>query len=352
MLVRDGNRFRFANENALEDFLSQHMKSLWGFDLVSRQFQVDGEICDVLAADETRRPVIIELKNVEDRYVVQQITRYFHALTNAKPFPERIDWSRSPELIILSPVFHRHNLIDRDYCTLPIQFKQFEVLNSADGFEISISTIDGQRSWRNPIPFKPVAAAPPDVPRELVDWLGHCPDPVRNAILRLRGKLLQRPDITEQVEKGLIFYGNKKRRAVEIRFHKIQRQPILFCWIPTFMSMGGPKLLVRRHRLWIGENHQPEYVGPVADGWGQMKSDKEWEQIPRSKWPVKYLRNTLSHKSHYPSYFSAFRGRFFDDPGQKVSKNVDSWFVLNEMVLAAWESGTKHPPAKPPNPII
>jgi hypothetical protein len=346
MLVQDGQGYRFASETALEDFVAKHLKPLWGFDLVARQFQVDGEICDVLAADVSRRPIIIELKNTEDRYVVQQVTRYSHALTTAKPFPDRIDWSLPPGLIILGPSFHRHNLIDREHCTLPIQFKAFKVLNSAEGFTLAISTLDETARWHHPIPFKPLAAAPRDVPKELVDWLGYLPAKARNAVLRLRGKLLQQSGISENVEKGLVFYGNKKRRAVEICFHKAIQQPVLFCWIPTFMSMRGPKPLVRRHRLWIGENHQPEFVGHVPEGFGKMKTQKEWDQIPRQRWPVKYLRNHLSHTSHFPTPFTAFRLGFFDStPG--VSKKLDSWSVLSELIVESWASTSTQLAAKP-----
>lgn len=348
MLVQDGQRFRFASETALEDFVTQNLKPLWGFDLVARQFQVDGEICDVLAADESHRPVIIELKNTEDRYVVQQVTRYFHALTAAKPFPDRIDWSRAPRLVILSPSFHRHNLIDREYCTLPIQFKAFKVLNTVDGFTLAITALDETARWQHPIPFTPLAVAPPDAPKQVLDWLGPCPDPARQSILELRGKLLQRPDISETIDKSLVLYGNRKKTALEIRFHKGTQQPVLFCWIPTFISMGSQNEKVRRHRLWIGKDHQPEYLGHIPEGWGQMKTKEEWERIPREKWPVKTLRYSITFNSHTPVGFGPNQKNFLEGMKRKGREVhvTDSWSILAEMVLAAWESGSKPTPVK------
>lgn len=338
MLVPDGQHYRFASETALEIFITQHLKPLWGFDLITRQFQVDGEICDILAAGVSRRPVIIELKNAEDRYVVQQVTRYFHALTAAKPFPDRIDWSLSPELVVLSPVTHRHNLIDRQYCTLPIEFKTFEVLQTPEGFEVSISTLDGEKNWRHPIPYQPVEIVPTDAPKLLRDWLGPLPIPVRNSILELREKLLKKPDITETIEKTGLVYGNKKRSAMEIRFHRLSQQPVLFCWIPTCSSMGREVPKIVRHRLWIGKSHQPEFLGHVPEGWGHMKTEEEWKLIPREKWPVKTLRNSVYHTSHIPVEFGPFRRDFvkkLQDRDPSVSE-LGRWSILALMILESW----------------
>lgn len=338
MLVPDGQRYRFASETALEIFITRHLNQLWGFDLITRQFQVDGEICDILAAGFSRRPVIIELKNAEDRYVVQQVTRYFHALTAAKPFPDRIDWSLSPELVVLSPVIHRHNLIDRQYCTLPIEFKTFEVLQTEDGFDVSISTLDGEKHWRHPIPYQPFVILPADAPKQLRDWLGPLPIPVRNSILELREKLLKKPDITETVEKTGLVYGNKKRSAMEIRFHRLSKQPVLFCWIPTYYSMSRVVPEVVRHRLWIGTNHQPEFLGHVPDGWGRMRTKEEWDQIPREKWPVKTLRNSGLHTSHTPVDFWPFRRNFVETAQNRDASvsGLDRWSILALMILESW----------------
>jgi len=42
-----------------------------------RQHYINGNYCNILALGEQRNLVIIELKNDDDRYVVQQITRYY-----------------------------------------------------------------------------------------------------------------------------------------------------------------------------------------------------------------------------------------------------------------------------------
>lgn len=338
MLVPDGQRYRFASETALEIFITQQLKPLWGFDLITRQFQVDGEICDILAAGVSRRPVIIELKNAEDRYVVQQVTRYFHALTAANPFPDRIDWSLSPELVVLSPVIHRHNLIDRQYCTLPIEFKTFEILQTEEGFEVSISTLDGGQNWRHPISYQPVAIVPTDAPQQLRDWLGPLSIPVRNSILELREKLLKKPDITETIEKNGLVYGNKKRTEMEIRFHRLSQQPVLFCWIPTCSSMSREVPKIARHRLWIGKDHQPEFLGHVPEGWGHMKTKEEWDEIPMEKWPVKTLRDSIHHSSHMPIGFGPFRRNFVEKIQNRDASvsELDRWSILALMILESW----------------
>jgi RecB family endonuclease NucS len=57
--------------------------------------------------DENKRLVVLELKNGEDRYVVQQLTRYYDALLEHKPFADRVDYDRPVRLIAITPKFHR-----------------------------------------------------------------------------------------------------------------------------------------------------------------------------------------------------------------------------------------------------
>lgn len=87
----DGN-WQFATENNLEDFAWSRLSNLFQLTPLKRQYRVYGDVCDILAVDENCRLVIIELKNAEDRYVVQQLTRYHHSLLEEKPFQQYIDY--------------------------------------------------------------------------------------------------------------------------------------------------------------------------------------------------------------------------------------------------------------------
>lgn len=45
--------------------------------------------CDILTTDLNKQLVVIELKNTEDRYIVQQLTHYYDSLQTNQPF--RVD---------------------------------------------------------------------------------------------------------------------------------------------------------------------------------------------------------------------------------------------------------------------
>ncbi|NES65022.1 MAG: DUF91 domain-containing protein, partial [Okeania sp. SIO2D1] len=53
---------------------------LLGLNVLDRQYIINNQRCDILAVDSHKKLVILELKNVEDRGIVQQLTRYYDAL--------------------------------------------------------------------------------------------------------------------------------------------------------------------------------------------------------------------------------------------------------------------------------
>ncbi|MEH2310443.1 MAG: endonuclease NucS domain-containing protein [Nostoc sp.] len=79
-LIKRGNSWKFATEADLEDFVWANLKELFGLIPLKRQYYIKGQICDVLALRENKQLVVLELKNAEDRYIVQQLTRYYDAL--------------------------------------------------------------------------------------------------------------------------------------------------------------------------------------------------------------------------------------------------------------------------------
>lgn len=90
-LKKTGTGWEFVNEAALEDFVWDNLKPLLNLTPLKRQYFVKGEICDILAVDDNRQLVVLELKNTEDRYIVQQLTRYYDALLEVKPFDTKVD---------------------------------------------------------------------------------------------------------------------------------------------------------------------------------------------------------------------------------------------------------------------
>ena len=70
MLKKVDTNWQFTSENNLENFVWSNLNSLFELSPLKRQYTVYGDICDILALDENSRLVVLELKNVEDRYIV------------------------------------------------------------------------------------------------------------------------------------------------------------------------------------------------------------------------------------------------------------------------------------------
>ncbi|MEC4986752.1 MAG: endonuclease NucS, partial [Oscillatoria sp. PMC 1076.18] len=69
--------WQFDSEAVLEDFVWDNLETLLGLTPLERQYSVNGQYCDLIALGENQQLVVIELKNTEDRYIVQQLTRYY-----------------------------------------------------------------------------------------------------------------------------------------------------------------------------------------------------------------------------------------------------------------------------------
>ncbi|MCL6753330.1 hypothetical protein KBT16_21105 [Nostoc sp. CCCryo 231-06] len=61
-LRKTATGWEFASEAALEDFVWDNLQQLSGLIPLKRQYAVKGEICDILALNETRQLVILVLQ--------------------------------------------------------------------------------------------------------------------------------------------------------------------------------------------------------------------------------------------------------------------------------------------------
>jgi hypothetical protein len=124
---KDGG-FQFKSETELENFVYIHLDKLLNLSPIARQYRIGTEICDILATNDRNDIGIVELKNVEDRYIVQQLTRYCDGLIQSKPKIDGIDYHKPTKLIAIAPSFHAHNFIDRKYSKLNIDFFTFAIV--------------------------------------------------------------------------------------------------------------------------------------------------------------------------------------------------------------------------------
>jgi RecB family endonuclease NucS len=161
-----------------------------------------GEFCDILAIDpNTNQLVIVELKNNEDRYIVQQLNRYYDNLINEKPWAEKIDYNQPVKLIAVAPTFHRHNFIDQKYNQLNYEFYTFDISQTENKIYFNLNTVTGNLIAQQMLFYTSdytfddsVALEPsrtlPSSPKTLLRTLDeHFPEK-KEEILQLRAKIL------------------------------------------------------------------------------------------------------------------------------------------------------------------
>ncbi len=337
--LRNGvDGWKFSSEVALENFIWENLSKLFGVQPLKRQHTSNGERCDILASN-GKELVIIELKNVEDRYLIQQLTRYYSNLLEENPFPLEIDYSKPIRLISVAPSYHQHNLIDRHHSKLEFEFFEFNIdlhdgnhlfqLKRHEETEFTISV---------PISYQELDISSSDhvldPPELLIRWLGGSTKNEQKVILSIRNKLLSSsPRMKEIVEKRSIKYGSGKTKiCAEICFHTSSQKLVVFLWLPTpstyIFHRDVRKAKFGRLRIW-NDTSQITHLGHIPDGFGQMRTKSEWEQVPNEKCP-KSMRHSISRKSHTPIEVEGYMGL------HGVSEKPDFWEVLSDMAVKRW----------------
>ncbi|NEP75695.1 MAG: DUF91 domain-containing protein [Okeania sp. SIO2G4] len=153
-LIKNGSGWEFVSEEILEDFLDENLEILLGLKVLDRQYIVNIQRCDILAIDSQEKLVVLELKNVEDRGIVQQLTRYYDALLDEKPFSDKVDYRQPVRLVAITPSFHRDNFTDRKYHTLDFQFLEFSVISDGNNFYFCLKDIDNGEISKAIIPYQ------------------------------------------------------------------------------------------------------------------------------------------------------------------------------------------------------
>jgi len=332
-LKKRNDGWEFASEVALEDFIWDNLKNLFGFTPLKRQYTVNGEICDILATCETKQLIILELKNTEDRYIIQQLTRYYHNLIEEKPLSEEINYKQPIRLIAIAPIFHRYNLIDCMYNKLEIDLLQVYVLQNNQNFQLQLKDINTNKMWSIPVPYQELnftytSQNIPEIPELLLSWIGACNILEQQGIIKLREKIMSfYTRIKEEIEGRInIRYGKGKTKPIaELCYHRASRKPIIFLWLPIPGVRLDNKEVIGRMRLWVN-GEIVAYMGHVPKGFGRMRPMSEWDAIPKEKRP-KVMHYSHSYKSHYPLPFPNF-GNY-----KNVSNTLES---VTDLALATW----------------
>ena len=237
------NQWRFQDESVLEEFIWTHLESLFGYKPLKRQHHVSGNYCDILAVDNNRGLVIIELKNTEDRYVIQQLTRYYDAHVQAKCFSSEVDYRRTIKLIVIAPTIHRDNRIDRRYSTLDYQLIKYGVGEQDSIFYFHLKDLthgDCYPSITIPHtsdPEQSVKIASP--PKRILNAIARSKQVGTDRFFSIRELLLTSDPKMKELSNGQsVIYGSTKSRVcaeftVKKQYSGSSRDvPYFYLWLP------------------------------------------------------------------------------------------------------------------------
>src|SRR4028118_806032 len=238
LLRKTGIGWKFESEAALENFAWANLKQLLGLTPLKRQYVVKGQICDILAVDENKRLVVLELKNNEDRYVVQQLTRYYDALLEEKPFKEVVDYRQPIDLIAITPKVHRDNLIDKKYHHLSIRFLQFQFVMLEEALYLQLKDIDTNKLFQLEIrrQDRDSTESLPIPPKLLQKLLSSCSPEQQKVIMEIRNQILSFDKRMEEISiAGSVKYGNGKSKTSKYCAEFCSDSKgnfLIFLWIP------------------------------------------------------------------------------------------------------------------------
>lgn len=269
-LKKTGAGWEFESEAALEDFLWTHLQQLLGFIPVKRQYFVAGQYCDILAVTENKQLVVLELKNVEDRYIVQQLTRYYDALLQEKPFADKIDYSLPVILVAVTPSFHRDNFTYLKYQQLNFEFLQFSIIENQQTLFLQLKDINTGKSSQVEIPHQKTETPTniPSPPKALLNMLSKTTPESREILLQVRHQLLSFDDrMTETSASGCISYGKGKSKPCAEISLDISSDPRLYLWLP---------MRNRILRMWIDFEFQKSKIRILHKPPGSRSWKRSW----------------------------------------------------------------------------
>ncbi len=335
-LRKTGSGWEFANEEALEDFVEVHLQSLLGLTVIKRQFTVNEQRCDIIAVDENKRLVVLELKNGEDRYVVQQLTRYYDALLEHKPFADRVDYDRPVRLIAIAPKFHRDNFTDRKYHGLFFQFLQFALVPDGKKLYLQLKDVDAEHTSQVDITYQETESIEniPSPPKALIKLLSQCELSEQKDILKIRHKILSFDRRMEEITvSGSIKYGNGNTKTSKFCAELCSDSKgnlILFLWLPL---KGLTSKTISRARVWTDWNDKALIEGYVTSGVGRKIASTK-KSILYYKMKMIAILNPQLYK-RYDEYkrrniYEKLRERDVHNAWQAYKKITNSQLVIYE----------------------
>lgn len=336
--------WKFQNELFLENFISETLEPLFNLKYLARQHYLSNQVCDILAINQKRQLTILELKNTEDRYIIQQLTRYYDAVQEHQPFQEEVDYQLPIRLVAISPQFHLHNLIDQKYNRLTFELFTFRILaTEADSFCFELSQINDEPIVRLDIPKKfhpflcrnndeensqplPYQLPPPKSLQKLTEALS----PQQQAyVLAVREQLLC-------FDERMIELGKTTRTMYGLRKgdKNIYKTKLCAEFIPTNSITYSPRLMLRLpypKRERAGSFYKKERVKGLA--WVEIRHEQEWN--PNTAIRLFFYLGKSRNNYRYACDLNTYSNLYHELTGEKKSlQKLDDLLTLS---LQEWK---------------
>jgi RecB family endonuclease NucS len=314
-LIQKGTLWEFSRESEFEDYLWENLDVLLGVKPLKRQYYSQGNFCDILAVTSQKELAILELKITEDRYILQQLTRYYHSLYKERPFSDEIDFNKPVKLIAMLPKVHSDNLIDAIYSKLNINFITYNL--SEESEKVYLSLIDHASQLQISKTEIRLKASEyddgelPKIPSKLLKILSQSSQEEKAKILAVRSNFLRfNKKINETISGDSVIYGcGKTKPIMEIRFDTLREKPTLFLWLPfsSSQTMGyKSRRTILRIKIWTDWLHV-FYFGYIRSGNGVMITPEEYKVFPVNLIPASLLpgkQSKFSELNFHKSYFA------------------------------------------------
>ncbi|WP_017655434.1 hypothetical protein [Fortiea contorta] len=266
-LIYVGGKINFKSELHLEDYIEDNFPKIFpDLALVKRQHNIKMQRCDLLCLTKSaKQPVIIELKNEEDRGLVSQLTRYRKAILQEQPFSDIIDYSLPVKLIAIAPAFHEDNYTDKEASKFEdnIYFYEFAIKfhQSQPKFQICSKNYD--------IPYPILGLPDNQISSDLsqrslsifiINFISNLPLEYRQDFTALRTLLMAQPKVKEMVSSTYrkVLYatgeGENHKKLAEIT--NTSKGVILFLWLPTHVKTNI-KIPVARFGFVLAKDNNP-----------------------------------------------------------------------------------------------
>lgn len=264
-LIYVGGKINFQSELHLEDYIEDNFQKIFpDLALVKRQHNIKMQRCDLLCLTKSaKQPVIIELKNEEDRGLVSQLTRYRKAILQEQPFSDIIDYSLPVKLIAIAPSFHEDNYTDKEASKFEdnIYFYEFAIKfhQSQPKFQICSKNYD--------IPYPILGLPDNQISSDLsqrslsifiINFISNLPLEYRQDFTALRTLLMAQPKVKEMVSstyrKVLYAIGEGENHKKLAEITNTSKGVILFLWLPTHVKTNI-KIPVARFGLVLAKDN-------------------------------------------------------------------------------------------------